>query len=230
MLKHLTICASLLALGTGSLSAQQQDAVLQRVALPGAGFDLMIATPKSPASVINLGGSPDALIVPLIGGELTLSFEDGEKMIEAIDSLRRPACAFRAESRDGKSTKPVSVYVVPQREMPANVRTASLDARPPGVGMRKAEVPGNDFAVVFVTTRTPIAWDRHERPDSLAVFYAGSELIMAVEGDVDRMFKPVGLTQMPICTFEVENKNSNPSQAASVYIVPTGEAGASSPK
>ena len=58
MLKHLTICASLLALGMGSLSAQQQDAVLQRVELPAAGFDLVIATPKSPAAVLNHGSSP----------------------------------------------------------------------------------------------------------------------------------------------------------------------------
>jgi hypothetical protein len=173
--------------------------------------------------------SPEALIVALIGDELALSFDDDGKMIEAIDTLRHPACAFQAQSRDVKSTKPVAVYVVPQLQTPANVRTASLAAQLPAAGMRKAAVPGNDFAIVFATTRTPIAWDPNERPDTLKVYYAGSELIMAVDGDVEKMFKDVGISQMPSCQFEVENKNSNPSQAASVYIVPNGQASASTP-
>lgn len=174
--------------------------------------------------------SPEALIVALIGDELALSFDDDGKMIEAIDTLRHPACAFQAQSRDVKSTKPVAVYVVPQLQTPANVRTASLAAQLPAAGMRKAAVPGNDFAIVFATTRTPIAWDPNERPDTLKVYYAGSELIMAVDGDVEKMFKDVGISQMPSCQFEVENKNSNPSQAASVYIVPNGQASASTPE
>jgi hypothetical protein len=138
--------------------------------------------------------------------------------------------AGRAFIGRNKSSKPVSVYVVPKREAPANMRTTSLDARLPGVGMRKVEVPGNDFAIVFVTTRTPIEWDSHARPDALAVYPSLSGLVMAVDGDAARMFEEVGLSQFPTRNFEAELTNTNPSQAASVYIVPTGEASPTSPR
>ncbi len=228
MLKHIAICTTLAVLGTSSLKAQQLEAALQQIELPGAGFDILIAAPKSPAVTIDLGDSPDALIVPLMGGELALAFEDGRQMIEAIDSLQRPACAFQAGSKDGKSMKPVSVYVVPRRETTANIRTASLNVRLPEPAMRKVEVPGNDFAIVYATTKPPIASEPHERPDSLAIYSLGSELIMATDGDIERMFKDVGLQQWPVCAFYVEHKGSNPLQAASVHIVPDGDMSASS--
>jgi hypothetical protein len=85
--------------------------------------------------------------------------------------------------------------------------------------MRKVDVPGSDFAIVFAMTKTPVVVDANERFDSLAVYSVGSELLMADAGDVEKMFKEVGLTQMPICAFEVERKG-----AASVYIVPKGKA------
>jgi len=230
MLKHVSICATLVALATIPLKAQQWEAVLQQVELPGVGFNLVLATPKSPSTVVNLGLSPEALIAPLIGGALALSFDDGAKMTEAIDTLQHPACAFQAESKDGNATTPVSVYVVPKRGGLAGIRTASLGARVPEDGMRKVEVPGNDFDIVLATTRTPPAREPHERPDALAVYSAGSELMMASDGDIERMFKGVGLSRLPTCIFEVERKGSNPSQAASLYIVPKGETNSSSPR
>ena len=116
MLKHLSICAALLAFGTGSVNAQQQEAVLQKVDVPGAGFDIMLAMPKPSGVTYNLGNSPDALIVHLIGGELALGFDGAEKMLKALESLRLPVCAFHVESKDSKSRKPVSVYIVPKTE------------------------------------------------------------------------------------------------------------------
>jgi hypothetical protein len=119
MLKYISICAALVALGMGSLNAQQakqvqQEAVLQKIKVPGAGFDILLAMPKSPAgATINYGNAPDATIIYLIGGELALSFDGAEKMLQALDSLRLPACAFSVESKDGKSRKPVAVYIVP---------------------------------------------------------------------------------------------------------------------
>jgi hypothetical protein len=56
---------------------------------------------------------------------------------------------------------------------------------------------------------------------------AGSELLMATDGDIERMFKDVGLSQWPMCAFYVEHKRSNPLQAASVYIIPKGDMGTS---
>jgi hypothetical protein len=223
MLKHISICATFIMLGMSPLKAQQQEAALQQVELPGVGFNIVLVTPKSPAATIDLGGSPDALILHLTGGELALAFEDGSKMLEASDLLRHPGCAFRA-SGDGRSAKPVSVYVVSKRETTAGIRTASLDGQLPQSGMRKVKVPGANFDIVYTTTSTTIAWEPDERPDALAVYSTGYELIMATDGDIKRMFKTVGLSQWPICVFYVEHKGSNPPPAASVYIVPEGDA------
>jgi hypothetical protein len=112
MLKHLAICAVLFAFGTAAANAQQQEAVLQRISVPGAGFDILLATPKQPRNIINLDMSPDALVVRLIGGELALSFDAETKMLQALDSLRMPACAFHVKG--SKSPKPVAVYVMPK--------------------------------------------------------------------------------------------------------------------
>jgi hypothetical protein len=116
MLKYISICAALVALGTGALNAQQtqQEASLQKIEVLGAGFDILLAMPKSPAGApINYGNTPDATVIYLIGGELALSFDGAEKMLQALDSLQLPACAFSVESKDGKSRKPVAVYIAP---------------------------------------------------------------------------------------------------------------------
>jgi hypothetical protein len=116
MFKHLTICATFIAFATGSANAQQQEADLQRLTVPGAGFDLIVVTPKVPAATYDLGRSPEALIVHLIGGELALGFDAEEKMLRALDALQMPVCAFHAEGHDTKSRKPVAVYIVPRAE------------------------------------------------------------------------------------------------------------------
>ena len=88
---------------TVPVAAHQQEAELQRIEVPGAAFDLVLATPRSPARVVyDLSESPDALIVHLIGDELVLTFEDAEKMLKAVASLRFPAGAFHLVSKDGK--------------------------------------------------------------------------------------------------------------------------------
>jgi hypothetical protein len=47
MLRLLTIFAMFLVGGTSPVQAQHQEADLERVAIPGAGFDLVVAIPKS---------------------------------------------------------------------------------------------------------------------------------------------------------------------------------------
>ena len=89
--------------------------------------------------------------------------------------------------------------------------------------MRKSEVPGSNFDIVFATT-TSTAWNSYEQSDSLAVYSARSELIMATDGDIEKMFKDVGLSQLPTCAFYVEHKTSKRPQAASVYVVPKASA------
>jgi len=116
MLKLLSIAAALVALATGPANAQQ-EAVLHKMQVAGTGFDLVIATPKFPAGATYcFHESPDALIIHLVGGELALGFEEADKMMMALDTLRQPIGAFRAASPDGKSRIPIAVYIVPSKE------------------------------------------------------------------------------------------------------------------
>jgi hypothetical protein len=117
MLKHLSICAALLALGTVPVAAQLQEAVLQRMEVPGADFDIVLAMPKSPPQRMDdLNMSADALVVHLIGGELVLAFDDADKMLKAAESLRLPVSASHWVRKDGKLRTPFAVYVVPKAE------------------------------------------------------------------------------------------------------------------
>lgn len=116
MLKHISICAALIAFATGSVNAQQHEAILQKLEVQGEAFDIILAMPKSPGATYNLGNSPEALIVHLIGGELALGFDGEEKMLKALNSLQLPVCAFHVENKDSTSRKPVSVYIVPKSE------------------------------------------------------------------------------------------------------------------
>jgi len=115
MLKLTSICAAILVLGAGTVNAQQQ-AVLQTIGVPGASFDILLAMPKSPIMFYDLSESPDALVIHLVGGKLTLGFDDEEKMLKALDSLRRPIGTFDVESQDGKPRKPVAVYIIPKSD------------------------------------------------------------------------------------------------------------------
>ena len=115
MLKHISICAAIFALGAGTVNAQQQ-AVLQTIGVPGASFDILLAMPKSQTTFYDLSESPDALVIHLVGGKLALGFDDVETMLKVFDSLRRPIGAFDVQSQDGKSRKPIAVYIVPKSD------------------------------------------------------------------------------------------------------------------
>lgn len=120
MFKHLSICAALLAFATGSANAQEQEAILQKVEVPGARFHMLVAVPKSSGVTYNLGNSPDALVVHLTGGKLVVGFDDAEQMLRAFDQLRGPAFGFHVPSKDGGSTIPAAVYIVPSGEVVAS--------------------------------------------------------------------------------------------------------------
>jgi len=214
MLKHISICATLVLLGASAVNAQQQQATLQNVELPGTGIDIVLAMPKTPTSNVNLAQSPDAPVVNLIGGHLALALDSQSAALQAWESLRRLGCAFLSEGKNG--TTPIAVYVVPNHKAPAAIRTASLIAAQPEPLMHRVDVPGSSLAIVFAMTKTPVA-DANDDLDSLAVYTAGSEFALASVGDVENVFRDVGLPQLPVCEFEVEHKGNLP-RAASIYI------------
>ena len=114
MLKHLTMCATLIAFTSNPAHAQQREAMLQKVEVPGAAFDLVVAMPKTPGAVVDLSESPDALVIHLAGGELALGFESAEQMLKTYDSLRSPVGAFRVQRNGINSLIPVAVYMAPK--------------------------------------------------------------------------------------------------------------------
>jgi len=121
MFKQLSICAALVVscagfvtFAAGSVSAQQQEAILQAIEVPGAAFDLMVALPKTPAATVALERSPDALVMHLVGGRLVLTFESAEQMLRVFDSLQRPVGALFMQDSSGNGRVPVAVYLVPK--------------------------------------------------------------------------------------------------------------------
>jgi hypothetical protein len=72
MLKYLSICAALIAFGTGSVGAQQEETIAQKekqkvtmskMEVPGADFDIIFVTAESRAAVTNdLDSQADPLV------------------------------------------------------------------------------------------------------------------------------------------------------------------------
>jgi hypothetical protein len=89
----------------------------------GAGrhFDIILAKPKLGGAVMNFGNAPDALVIRLIGDELAVSFDSVEKMLEALDTLQLPVCAFHVESNDRRRQAPIAVYIVPKGDKVSTV-------------------------------------------------------------------------------------------------------------
>jgi hypothetical protein len=117
MPKHLPICAALVVFAVGTAHAHEREATLQRFVVPGAGFDIAVATEKDPGGPLyDLSESPDALLLHLPGGELALPFEDAETMLKTIQSMRSAVSAFHVSSSDAKSRRPFAIYVLPKDE------------------------------------------------------------------------------------------------------------------
>ena len=122
MFRQLSICAALIVLGIGSACAQQREAVLQRIHVPGASFDLMLATPKTPAVIFDFSESPDANVMHLVGGLLALGFESAESMMKASDSLRTAVGVFHLRDDESNARIPIAVYKIPKGSMLASAQ------------------------------------------------------------------------------------------------------------
>jgi hypothetical protein len=116
MLKLLSICAMFIALAMAPASAQQ-EAILRKVEVTGAGFDIVLAMSKPGGTTYDLAKSPEALLIHLIGGQLVLGFDAPEKMLAALESVRSPVCTFHIESKgDTSPGSPVAVFVTRKGE------------------------------------------------------------------------------------------------------------------
>jgi len=111
MMRQLAICAALLIGTVIPAVAQQREAILKRVEIPGVPFDLLIAAPKPDGVVYDLAEAPDALLLNLIGGELAIGFERVDAMLETLELVRAPVHAF-----GGKGHAPIAIYTVAKPE------------------------------------------------------------------------------------------------------------------
>ena len=102
---------------------------------------------------------------------------------------------------------------------------SSVSAQQTNFVSHRVEVPGAHFSIVFVFSK-PKAGPTIVQPDqlpALAVYPTGDALAYATESEVEKMFKNVGLSQIPIHAFRVEQTNSKPSNAVNVYVIPNGK-------
>ena len=107
MFKTLAMIAALAVLGVSAANAQQREAVFQKVEVPNASFDIVLATakPSGPASYHQ--EQPDPNIVYLSNG-LVASYTPELAELLDIATLLRPAHTTIAGT-------PVVIYVVPKR-------------------------------------------------------------------------------------------------------------------
>ena len=118
MLRTLSIFSVLAVLGTGTANAQQREAILQRVEVPNAGFNIALAFAKQGGEPLSFSGLPDPNIVYLADGQLAYAYTEGSQELMDISTLLAPACTFQVERRDFSPRTPVVVYVIPKGEIP----------------------------------------------------------------------------------------------------------------
>jgi hypothetical protein len=100
------------------VSAQHREAVFQKVEVPNAGFNLVLAMPKQGAPRLYLRNQPDPNLVYLMGEELVYAYTGNQEEPLNIETLMAPACSFHVDRREGSPPTPMVVYVVPKIEMP----------------------------------------------------------------------------------------------------------------
>src|SRR5262245_16852954 len=117
-------CALLVTLLAGAANAQQREAVLQKVEVADAGFNLVIATAKLNGATADFRGQPDPNIVYLADGEIVYAYTGRLQELEDMGIiLMPPACTFHVERRDYSPRTPVVVYVIPKGELPLTTAT-----------------------------------------------------------------------------------------------------------
>jgi hypothetical protein len=111
MLKHLSICAALIAFGAGTAAAQQanEDIVMQKLDVPGANFHIIVSMTKSQAKTVRLRGETASWTIYPIGGELAHARSDEiEKLFN-----NHPIHAFQVDRSGAGSRQAVAVYLIP---------------------------------------------------------------------------------------------------------------------
>jgi hypothetical protein len=101
-------------IGAGAAQSQQREAVLQRIEIAGAGFDVVIATPKPGSASADYRAQPDPNLVYLGNGDLIHAYT-GDRQDPAGDAIfSPPASTFNVEHKASGTRTPVVIYVIPK--------------------------------------------------------------------------------------------------------------------
>jgi hypothetical protein len=100
MLKQLSICTALVMLATGAANAQQREAVVQRVAVMGAEFDLAVVSAKPGALSLDWREEMDPHLVQRRQTPAGLRLRDAKRLpADRVDagSIVRLPCRLKEE-------------------------------------------------------------------------------------------------------------------------------------
>ena len=111
MLKHLSICAALIAFGASAAEAQQanDNLIMHKLDVPGADFHIVVSVAKSQAHTPRRAGETASWTIYPIGGELAYA-RSGE--IEKLFN-NHPIHAFQVDRSGVGSRQAVAVYLIP---------------------------------------------------------------------------------------------------------------------
>lgn len=113
-IRSLIYMAVATVVGASAAQSQQREAVLQRVEIAGAGFDIVIATAKPGGATADYRAQPDPYLVYLGNGDLVYAYT-GDRQDPAGDAIfRPPACTFRVEHSESNTRTPIVIYVIPK--------------------------------------------------------------------------------------------------------------------
>jgi hypothetical protein len=100
--------------------------------------------------------------------------------------------------------------------------TVSAAAQQSEVVLRKVEVPGADYDIVFAIGRHPVAVsiDRLDTIDPLDIHPIWHDIAHATTDEIQQIFKDVGVSVLPIHAFRVEMRGIEFTNAFNVYVLP----------
>ena len=111
MLKHLSICAALIAFDAGAAGAQQANdtVIMHKLDVPGVDFHIVVSMTKPQARIMRHGGEIATWAIYPIGGELVHArSHEIEKLFNNF-----PIHAFQVDRSGDGSREAVAVYLIP---------------------------------------------------------------------------------------------------------------------
>jgi hypothetical protein len=112
MLKCLPIIVALIASGAGAAKAQEREAIFQRVVVPGANYEMVLAVAKPGGAIASYRHEFDPNVIYLGNGLVASYTTELSKMLD-LATLLQPALSYAPKTGDKDERAPILVYFVP---------------------------------------------------------------------------------------------------------------------